>query len=137
MKKIPKTKAEWKKILSPQQYRVMFEHGTEAPFSGKYYLSKEEGTYNCAACGNPLFSSETKFETSCGWPSFWEPVSDRAVEYKEDTTHGMTRTEVICWRCGAHLGHVFPDAPDTVPTGERFCINSIALNLNKRKGNGN
>lgn len=133
MKKIPKDKTEWKEKLTSEQYRVMFQHGTEAPFSGKYYTLNEEGTYECAACGNPLFSSETKFETSCGWPSFWEPISKEAIEYKSDTSHGTERIEVTCWRCGAHLGHVFPDAPDTVPTGERYCINSVSLNLKKLK----
>lgn len=129
MEKIPKSKSEWKKRLSPEQYKVMFEHGTEAPFSGKYYLSNEEGTYNCAACGNPLFSSDKKFHTECGWPSFAEPLGEHAVKYKDDLSHAMRRIEVVCWRCGAHLGHVFPDGP--APLGQRYCINSISLELDK------
>lgn len=132
MKKIIRLKEEWKKELTPEQYQVMFENGTEAPFSGKYYLSKETGTYHCAACDNPLFSSDAKFESGCGWPSFFEPISKESVEYVVDTSHGMNRTEVTCFRCGAHLGHVFPDAPGT-PTGQRYCINSVALDLEKNK----
>lgn len=130
MEKLPKNKSEWKKKLSPQQYKVMFEHGTEQPFSGKYYLSREDGVYKCAACGNPLFSSDSKFHTECGWPSFAEPLSEHSVEYKDDLSHAMRRIEVTCWRCGAHLGHVFPDGP--APMGQRYCINSISLELEKK-----
>lgn len=130
-KKIIREVTEWQKRLSPEQYRVLFEKGTEAPFSGQYIYSKDTGIYHCGACGNPLFSSESKFDSGCGWPSFFEPVSDTAVEYREDTSHGMHRVEVSCWKCGGHLGHVFPDAPGT-PTGQRYCINSVAIDLEKK-----
>lgn len=126
-----KKKEEWKKELTPEQYKVMFEHGTEVPFSGKYYLSNDTGIYHCGACDNPLFKSDAKFDSGCGWPSFFKPVSKKAVKYKKDISHGMRRVEVICSQCGAHLGHVFPDAPKT-PTGQRYCINSLALDLKKK-----
>jgi peptide-methionine (R)-S-oxide reductase len=142
MEKIKKSKEEWKKELTPEQYRVMVEHGTEAPFSGKYWRSFDTGIYHCAACGNPLFTSETKFDAGCGWPSFFEPVSKVAVDYKEDTSHGMKRTEVSCGKCGAHLGHVFSDLPRRVkegapqtPTGQRYCINSASLKLKENSKN--
>lgn len=135
MDKIIRTKEEWKKQLSPEAYEVMFEGKTEAPFSGQYYLAKDTGIYHCAACNSPLFASGSKFDSGCGWPSFFEPVTPDAVEYRLDTSHGMNRTEVSCARCGAHLGHIFPDAPDT-PTGQRFCINSVSLDLEK-KGDSN
>lgn len=131
MEKINKSKEEWEKELTPEQFNVMFEHGAERPFMGKYYLEKSTGLYHCGACGNPLFKSDAKFDSFCGWPSFFEPVSKEAVELKEDTSFDMFRTEVLCGRCGAHLGHVFEDAPET-PTGQRYCINSIALNLEKK-----
>ena len=124
-----KTDDEWKKELTPEQYRILREKGTEAPFTGEFYKSKENGMFVCAACGNELFSSATKFESGTGWPSFDSPALQESVELKTDNTHGMARTEVICKKCGGHLGHVFDDGPTT--TGKRFCINSCALDLKK------
>ena len=118
---------EWKKILSPEQYEVLRRKGTERAFSGKYYESKDKGVYRCAGCSNPLFDSETKFDSGTGWPSYYRPISEDAVETEEDRSHGMIRTEVRCARCGGHLGHVFPDGPE--PTGQRFCINSLSLDF--------
>jgi peptide-methionine (R)-S-oxide reductase len=122
--------AEWKKILSPEQYEVLRRKGTERAFTGKYYNSKETGVYRCAGCGNPLFDSETKFDSGTGWPSYYQAVSEDAVDTVEDQSYGMTRTEVLCARCGGHLGHVFPDGPE--PTGRRYCINSISLDFEPR-----
>lgn len=130
MKKVSKKK-DWKEILTPEQYHVMFEKGTERPFSGKYYLSKETGVYHCGACKNPLFTSKAKYDTGCGWPSFFEPVSKNALEFRTDNSSGIRRTEVICGKCGAHLGHVFPDGPK--PTRQRYCINSVALRFRSQK----
>ena len=124
---VRKSEEEWAKELTPEQYEVMRRHGTEPPFTGKYTYSKDSGTYRCAACGAELFSSDTKFDSGTGWPSFWEAVRPEAVELIEDRTHGMVRTEVRCARCGSHLGHVFDDGPG--PTGQRWCINSVALDL--------
>lgn len=125
--KIHKSEEEWRKELTPEQYRVMREAGTEPAFTGKYYKTKDTGTYVCAACGQPLFSSETKYESGTGWPSFYQPVEKGAVEEHSDTSYGMRRVEAKCSRCGAHLGHVFPDGPR--PTGTRYCMNSASLDL--------
>lgn len=120
-----KTDPDWKKELTPEQYHVLREKGTEAPFSGKLYHEERDGMYHCGACGKPLFSAETKYDSGCGWPSF-NKVSDKsAVEFHEDTSFGMFRTEVTCKNCGSHLGHVFPD--QTQESGTRYCINSVAL----------
>ena len=121
---------EWRETLSPEQYEVLRRKGTERAFTGKYYNSKEEGVYRCAGCGNPLFDSETKFHSGTGWPSYYQPISADAVETEQDGSHGMIRTEVLCARCGGHLGHVFPDGPE--PTGQRYCINSISLDFEPR-----
>ena len=118
---------EWKLTLTPQQYKVLRECGTEPPFSGKYVNHKENGTYVCAGCGNELFSSDTKFESGSGWPSFWDQVSEDAIEMRVDKSHGMKRIEIICKKCGGHLGHVFDDGPN--PTGLRYCVNSLSLDF--------
>ena len=124
-----KSEEQWKLSLNPDQYRVLRQCGTEPPFSGKYVYHKEDGVYVCAGCGNALFSSETKFESGSGWPSFWEKLSQESVDLKPDNSHGMRRTEVVCKKCGGHLGHVFDDGPN--PTGLRYCINSLALDFKK------
>ncbi len=129
--KIIKTRDEWKSQLNPEQYEICINHGTEAPFSGKYNYSKFEGDYKCVCCGEELFSSDTKFDSGSGWPSFWEPISKDKIEYISDTEHGTVRTEVNCKKCGAHLGHVFDDGPK--PTNTRYCINSISLHHEKDK----
>jgi peptide-methionine (R)-S-oxide reductase len=116
----------WKKVLSEDLYEVSRHKDTERPFTGKYWDSETKGTYYCAACGFELFKSDAKFSSSCGWPSFYEPKADHAVELREDNSHGMKRVEVLCRACGSHLGHVFEDAPQT-PTGDRFCINSVSI----------
>jgi peptide-methionine (R)-S-oxide reductase len=123
--KVVKTNEEWKKVLTPDEFYILREAGTERAFTGKYWNNHEKGTYVCAADGNPLFSSDTKFESGTGWPSFWQPISKNAVETKTDRTFYMTRTEVLCSRCGGHLGHVFDDGP--APTHLRYCMNSAAL----------
>ncbi|GAB3025857.1 peptide-methionine (R)-S-oxide reductase MsrB [Niabella terrae] len=122
---------EWKKILPEEVYYIARQKGTERPWTSKYEHSKEIGTYYCAACGNALFKSDTKFESGCGWPSFYEPVTDKSVVYLEDRSHGMVRTEVECGRCHAHLGHVFKDGPP--PTGLRYCINGVVLDFEKAR----
>jgi len=129
MEKIDKSDAEWRKQLTPEQYRVMREKGTERPFTGEYEKSKEKGMYVCAGCGNPLFSSDTKYESGSGWPSFYQPLTQESVRTEEDGSMFMKRTEVLCSRCDAHLGHVFDDGPQ--PTGERYCMNSVSLKLEK------
>ena len=126
MEKISKTDQEWREQLTDEQYRVLRQAGTERPFTGQYVDSEEEGIYTCAACGNNLFSSETKFHSGSGWPSFWDVVSQGNVEVHQDNSHGMQRSEIVCAQCGGHLGHLFPDGPQD-KTGQRYCINSAAL----------
>ena len=121
--------ADYKEHLTPDQYEVCWNKGTEPPFSGRYNMAKDKGTYKCVCCGSSLFSSDTKFDSGTGWPSFWTPAKEGSVKEEVDGSHGMARTEVMCGKCGAHLGHVFDDGPD--PTGLRYCINSLSLSLEK------
>ena len=121
-----------KKTLSPEQYEVLRRKGTEGPFTGIYYNNKRRGTYLCAGCGSPLFDSETKFDSGTGWPSYYQPISEQAVDTEEDKSYGMNRNEVLCARCGGHLGHVFSDGPE--PTGLRYCINSVSLDFKPGSG---
>ena len=128
--KVVKSDAEWRASLDDEQYRVLRNKGTEAPFSGEYDHVFEPGTYRCAGCGAELFDSDAKYDSGCGWPAFYAPASGEAIEEETDASHGMVRTEVMCAACGGHLGHVFPDGPH--PTGLRYCINSAALDLEER-----
>jgi peptide-methionine (R)-S-oxide reductase len=129
--KIHKTEEEWRRELAPERYHILREKGTEPPFTGALYRNHVDGMYHCAACGAALFSSETKFESGSGWPSFWMPLSAETVATHEDNSYGMRRIEVTCAQCGGHLGHVFPDGPR--PTGLRYCINSASLNFDPKK----
>ncbi len=127
---MPKTNDEWKKVLTPKQYSILREKATEAPFTGEYVDMHDNGTYTCAACGTVLFSSDTKFESGSGWPSFYDVIDKGNVKLNEDNSHFMHRVEVVCATCGGHLGHLFPDGPKD-KTGQRYCINSAAINFKK------
>ncbi|GAB3043049.1 peptide-methionine (R)-S-oxide reductase MsrB [Acinetobacter apis] len=133
MGKLNKTDREWKRELSPEEYRVTREKGTEAPYTGKYWNTKQEGQYQCRCCGEVLFLSDTKYDSGCGWPSFFKPVNHTVIEEEQDLSLGMVRTEITCSHCGAHLGHVFEDGPQ--PTGLRYCVNSASLNLKTKEKN--
>ena len=129
MNKIDKPDEEWQRELTPEQYRVLRQKGTERPFTGQYWDHKEGGSYVCAGCGEELFRSDTKFDAHCGWPSFWDAADPDKIERKDDDSFGMHRIEVLCRRCGGHLGHLFDDGPE--PTGQRYCINSASLDFKK------
>ncbi|MCH7952042.1 peptide-methionine (R)-S-oxide reductase MsrB [Patescibacteria group bacterium] len=132
MNRVTKTDAQWHKELTEEQYRVLRMKGTEPPFSGTYAHTKGGGTYRCVACGNELFSSDTKYDSGSGWPSFWDVIDEGKVELHDDTSMGMVRTEIVCVQCGSHLGHLFDDGPQD-KTGKRYCINSVALDLKPKK----
>ena len=127
MTDMPKTEAEWRDKLDPEQYQILRQGGTEQAFTGKYWDSKAEGVYRCAGCGEKLFSSDTKYESHSGWPSFFQPVAEEIIDEEQDRSYGMVRTEIKCANCGSHLGHVFDDGPQ--PTGLRYCVNSASLDL--------
>ncbi|ENV76045.1 MAG TPA: peptide-methionine (R)-S-oxide reductase [Acinetobacter ursingii] len=133
MGKLNKTEREWQRELSPEEYRITRQKGTEPAFTGQYWNTKQQGTYVCRCCGTELFTSDTKYDSGSGWPSFYRPVNAGAIDEQEDSTHGMTRTEIICHNCDAHLGHVFEDGPQ--PTGLRYCVNSASLQLKTNEKN--
>lgn len=126
-----RTEEEWKKILTPEQYHVLREKGTDYPYSGKYYLHKEKGVYKCAGCGTELFTSDMKFDSDCGWPSFDKEIAGGKIKQIRDTSHGMVRTEIVCAKCGSHLGHIFDDGPTL--TGKRYCVNSTSIDFKKEE----
>jgi peptide-methionine (R)-S-oxide reductase len=129
--KIKKSDEEWKKTLPPERYRVLRKKGTEMPFTGEYVHNEKKGVYRCAGCGAELFTSDTKFDSGSGWPSFYAPVSEESIDTEKDRTLGTSRTEILCSKCGGHLGHVFDDGPN--PTGFRYCVNSLSLNFEEKK----
>ena len=129
-RKVNKSEEDWKKELTDEQYYILREKGTERPWTGALLENKDTGIYECAACGNELYSSDTKYDSGSGWPSFWDPIRAEAVDFEKDTSFGMVRTEVKCGQCGSHLGHIFPDGPK--PSGQRYCMNSGALNFKKK-----
>ena len=128
--KVSKSEEEWREELTPEQYRILREKGTERPYTGEFNVHNEDGIYKCAGCGEPLFTSDTKYDSGCGWPAFFAPIDKSKIEYKLDKSHGMLRTEIMCSNCGGHLGHVFNDGPN--PTGERYCVNSVSLGFEKK-----